>query len=87
MKRAGAEVAAADDVSLPTRERELKLGHDALRVHLLRSLPTRERELKRRHRRDARHARGSLPTRERELKRVYTRIEGDVGRVAPYTGA
>ena len=55
-------------MSLPTRERELKLG-DALLADLADgSLPTRERELKRASVISPVKGWRSLPTRERELK-------------------
>ena len=57
-------------MSLPTRERELKLAQGGLLGLALESLPTRERELKRKRDVARRWTILSLPTRERELKRV-----------------
>ena len=55
-------------MSLPTRERELKLRFDVDVVLVAQSLPTRERELKLEARLEAPQSVLSLPTRERELK-------------------
>ena len=74
-------------MSLPTRERELKLRTRRPGAAVFSSLPTRERELKRvRLRRRGRDCK-SLPTRERELKLVLAFHRRLKHGVAPYTGA
>ena len=74
-------------VSLPSRERELKLlllgGYLAKIV----SLPSRERELKLDLARKSHHQLESLPSRERELKHYDEPPSKGHPTVAPFTGA
>ena len=55
-------------VSLPSRERELKLSKNLFSAFFVSSLPSRERELKPRIQAMPETAPASLPSRERELK-------------------
>ena len=87
MKREVADGLGDEAVSLPTRERELKLLRLAALPPLAESLPTRERELKHGKSRMAGMVLGSLPTRERELKPFKVDLDIGEGGVAPYTGA
>ena len=74
-------------MSLPTRERGLKLPMGELLIEALESLPTRERGLKHVIRRIGEHHVGSLPTRERGLKLAFRKSVHKDHEVAPYTGA
>ena len=74
-------------MSLPTRERELKLALEGQVLSGEGSLPTRERELKLLAGGVRRRRCGSLPTRERELKRRDLLGRQMHRHVAPYTGA
>ena len=74
-------------MSLPTRERELKLGGASLCVDDGQSLPTRERELKLHLQPPELLCKESLPTRERELKRLLDHAVFEDADVAPHAGA
>ena len=74
-------------MSLPTRERELKLKVNKIQSVVGTSLPTRERELKPPAVGDEAVDGVSLPTRERELKRRPWRQRHGWPRVAPHAGA
>ena len=87
MKRPREEVGVGAPASLPTRERELKLGGGNAAVLAGGSLPTRERELKLALALRLKHRHASLPTRERELKPLTETWTPVARHVAPYTGA
>ena len=74
-------------LSLPTRERGLKLAGLSDIKKKIESLPTRERGLKPVQTNDTISIFRSLPTRERGLKRKKKEILKSEILVAPYTGA
>src|SRR5690554_3267044 len=74
-------------MSLPPRERGLKLRPSGLRPSGLRSLPPRERGLKHSSPSNIKGLRLSLPPRERGLKQYSIHRTCETMRVAPPTGA
>ena len=75
------------ELSLPSRERELKREKNATTEDGRRSLPSRERELKLLVVGAEKVNGGSLPSRERELKLLECTLALLLGQVAPLAGA
>ena len=74
-------------MSLPSRERELKLRTGREKAKNIKSLPSRERELKRESAVVDFKSDWSLPSRERELKPLLQFVRDILLLVAPFTGA
>ena len=71
------------DLSLPSRERVLKLCQSYQVVHPILSLPSRERVLKQSLASTHHHPHKSLPSRERVLKLATTKLPGEGWRSLP----